>query len=104
MEHVQQRRKLTTTLSPQTYKKLEEIKEKAGFTSINQAIDFVVLNDSIKKQLTMIFDAITELNTYVTRTADREFKESGVTVQRFPGDIPGVFKGSDLKIIKDEDI
>lgn len=97
MLDVLQREKITTTLSIQTKEELERIRKSKGFTSINQAIEYAVSNHDLKKQLTMIFDAISELHTSNTRIQGKK------DVFGSPYEIPGIKRASDLKVTKYED-
>ena len=82
MEPTQQRKILHTTISQQAFDSLEEIRVNNGFSSISSALEHLISNNNIKRQLTLIFEALTKLKRVT--------------------DLPtGVFKGSDLKVVKD---
>lgn len=93
MDNTLQRKRLHTTISEKAYDKLEEIRKQAGFTSSSQALEFIILNESIKVHLNRIYEAIAKIDVHKQHTPDTDISN-----------IPGIFRGSDLKIIKDEEV
>ena len=95
MDNTLQRKRLHTTISEKAWEKLEEIRKQAGFTSSSQALEFIILNESIKVHLNRIYDAIAKIDVHEQHTPDKKIDINN---------IPGLKRGSDLKVISDEDI
>lgn len=51
-------KRFTTTLSDLTIKRIEELRKKHGFSSSNQVIEHLVMEDSISKRIDILIETI----------------------------------------------